>query len=219
MRRLLGALALGLGLASLAGRTSAEPLGADPAIVAVQLGSLPTALITLAMLVAGIALVAMELHLPTHGILGIGGVLVTLLGVFLLLAPPDLAAPVLATIMANGWLVALASAGLGACGLLAMWAALRVRRLPVHDSLGRLAGARGVALSSLAPGGTVLVQHERWSAVADGATVAPGERVEVVEREGLTLRVRRIRPVEILSHEPLPSQGLVRPGIRVERTR
>jgi membrane-bound ClpP family serine protease len=101
---------------------------------------------------------------------------------------------------------------------MAMWAGVRARRLPVLDPLTRLAGARGVAASPLAPLGTVQVRNERWSAMSDGGPIHPGEEIEVVAREGLTLRVRRMGPSHVRDFESLPSQGEVRPGIRVERT-
>jgi membrane-bound ClpP family serine protease len=76
--------------------------------------------------------------------------------------------------------------------VLALRAGLRARRMPVADQLLRLAGATGVTTSPLAPEGTVLVHHEQWSAVAEGEAIGSGEAVQVVAREGLKLRVRRV---------------------------
>lgn len=56
-------------------------------------------------------------------------------------------------------------------------------RLPRH----------GRARTALAPRGKVFVSGELWNAeVADGSPVAAGERVEVVSREGMLLRVRAV---------------------------
>jgi len=55
-------------------------------------------------------------------------------------------------------------------------------------------GLRGEVKKRLAPEGTVLVRGELWRAeAAAGATIEPGESVEVVAREGLTLRVEPTR--------------------------
>jgi membrane-bound serine protease (ClpP class) len=220
MRRLLRATALGLALGGwLAAPASAlDPTAGEAARVAGALGSPPTLWYAAGSLVSSAILVVLELHLPTHGILGLGGVAAFLAGAFLLLAPPETAVPLLAFLDANRPFFWTLGGLFGALGFVAARASLHVRRLPVLDPLGRLSGARGVASSALAPGGTVLVLRERWSAVAEGAPVGPGDEVEVVARDGLTLRVRRIGPVTAWEPGTLPSQGAVRPGVVVERT-
>ena len=214
MRRFLRALALGCVLGGFAGPAAA----AEPTGVLVGLVSLPLTWVSAILLASGIALVALELHLPTHGILGIAGVLAFMLGGFLLVAPPATAAPFLTALEANAWLLL----GLGLllaayCGLV-MRAGLRARRLPIFDPFVGLPGALGVATSTLAPSGAVLIRHERWSAMTDGEPIQPGDEVEVIAREGLQLLVRRLTPTGATRFETLPSQGEVRPGIRVERT-
>jgi membrane-bound serine protease (ClpP class) len=49
----------------------------------------------------------------------------------------------------------------------------------------------GVAKTPLAPEGQVLVNGELWTAVSEGPGIPAGERVRVVEVEGLKLRVER----------------------------
>jgi membrane protein implicated in regulation of membrane protease activity len=51
-----------------------------------------------------------------------------------------------------------------------------------------LIGARGVATTDVRPAGQVRVQGELWQARSE-AGAAAGERVRVVERDGLTLTV------------------------------
>ena len=92
------------------------------------------------------------------------------------------------------WLLLAMSGMLAAFFLVALRAGLRARQLPVLDPLMRLPGALGIAASPLAPEGTVRVQRETWSAVSCGEMIEPGEEVEVLAREGLTLHVRRMRP-------------------------
>jgi membrane-bound ClpP family serine protease len=121
--------------------------------------------------------------------------------------------------MVSPWLLLAVGSLFTAFFLVVLRAGLRVRDLPVLHSLERLPGSLGVAASPLAPGGTVRVLRETWSAVSVGAPIAAGEEVEVVAREGLTLRVRRMMPSHSRSLESLPSQGEVRPGVWVQRTR
>jgi membrane-bound ClpP family serine protease len=52
-------------------------------------------------------------------------------------------------------------------------------------------GANGRAESELNPEGTVIIRGELWQAIAAGAPINPGERITVVEQEGLTLTVAR----------------------------
>jgi membrane-bound serine protease (ClpP class) len=184
----------------------------------VGLGSLPTNWGAAALLGFALLLLILELHLPSHGVLGAGGVVSFLLGGFLLFAQPAATAPTVETIEVNRWLLLATSAGFAAFFLLALRAGLRARSLPVIDPLTRLTGALGTARSVLAPSGTVLILNESWSAVTAGAPIEPGERVQVVSREGLTLRVRRLASVPAREWVACPSQGEVRPGLRVERT-
>ena len=55
-----------------------------------------------------------------------------------------------------------------------------------------LVGTVGTVTSELSPVGSVRVAGEQWSAVSDsGAVVPSGERVMILDVEGLTLRVTR----------------------------
>jgi membrane-bound serine protease (ClpP class) len=160
-------------------------------VVYLALGDLPTNWAAAALLLFSIVLFVLELHLPSHGILGVGAVIAFLLGGFLLFAPMTPTAPVFDTPQVSPWLLVPAAVALAAFFLVGLRAGLRARRLPVVDRLTRLIGAFGVATSALEPEGTVLVRHQTWSAVTDGEPIGAGEEVEVVSRERLKLRVRR----------------------------
>ncbi|MCY4578312.1 MAG: NfeD family protein, partial [Chloroflexi bacterium] len=48
----------------------------------------------------------------------------------------------------------------------------------------------GTATTDLAPTGSVRIAGEQWSAVSEsGATISNGERVMIIEVDGLTLKV------------------------------
>jgi membrane-bound serine protease (ClpP class) len=185
----------------------------------VALGNLPTNWGAAALIVLALVLFLLELHITSHGALGAGGVLAFLLGGFLLYTPIVPVEPAAAPLEVSRWLVLTVGAMFAAFFLFVLRAGLRVRDLPVLHTLERLPGTLGIAASPLVPGGTVRVLRETWSAVCVGEPVAPGEEVEVVAREGLTLHVRRMMPSFPRRPDSLPSQGEVRPGVWVQRTR
>jgi membrane-bound serine protease (ClpP class) len=76
----------------------------------------------------------------------------------------------------------------------AVGAGLRAQRTKVTVGANTMLGATGVARSALDPQGIVLVQAEEWTAMAAGSSIVKGAAVQVVGREGVTLRVRAIDP-------------------------
>jgi membrane protein implicated in regulation of membrane protease activity len=88
-----------------------------------------------------------------------------------------------------------ASRAVGLAARLAIWLRERIHGPEELYRDGRAAEGRlaryGQARSDLAPRGRVFVSGELWHAVADGP-VAAGDRIEVVGREGLELRVRPV---------------------------
>lgn len=159
----------------------------------VALGQLPTNWGAAGLLGLALLLFVMELHLPSHGLLAAGAAVAFVLGGLLLFAPLTPEAPAFITLEVNRWLLMGVAGAMGAFFLVALRAALRARRLPAGDPRLRLAGATGVATSPLVPDGTVRVLNEEWSAEAEGEGIGAGEAIEVVGREGLKLRVRRVK--------------------------
>jgi membrane-bound ClpP family serine protease len=68
-----------------------------------------------------------------------------------------------------------------------------LRRKPVVG-LPDMVGARGKAVSDLAPEGTVKIKGELWDSRAEGRRINAGAEVIVVGQEGLKLIVRREKP-------------------------
>jgi membrane protein implicated in regulation of membrane protease activity len=56
-----------------------------------------------------------------------------------------------------------------------------------------LIGRTGVAISDLAPRGTVRVNGEIWSAMADEQPIKAGAEVQIVYVEGVTLWVQPLQ--------------------------
>ena len=164
-------------------------------IALLALGTMPVNGVALAMLVVAFCLFYADAQTAGHGMLSGAGVLAYLLGGLLLFSPgvaiPWQAGPV----MVSPWLLGGVSAALAAYFFVVGRAALGVRTLGASLMPVPGVGASAVAVTDLSPDGVVRLQDEEWSAVlAVGQSVAAGETVEVVAREGLRLRVRRLAP-------------------------
>jgi len=140
---------------------------------------------------AGIALILMamvffvaELKVASHGILGAGGVIALILGSMILFQGGGVAGVSLGVIL-------VATAITAAFFLVVVGAGLRAQRRKVTTGAGGLVGLRAVALSRLAPDGSVRLGDEIWRAVAT-SPVDAGAAVEITAVEGLTLRVRPV---------------------------
>jgi membrane-bound serine protease (ClpP class) len=79
--------------------------------------------------------------------------------------------------------------------LIILGMAWRAQRAPIYMGQESLVGRVGVARSPIQPGGSgqVHLGGESWTAelAADAEPIASGERVEVVEVEGVRLKVRK----------------------------
>jgi len=68
-----------------------------------------------------------------------------------------------------------------------------LKRKP-FDSLPDMVGGRGRVASPIAPEGLVRIKNELWMAKSARGALRLGEKVIVVEQDGLKLIVRRDRP-------------------------
>jgi membrane-bound serine protease (ClpP class) len=147
--------------------------------------SLPINWAGLLLILLGIVLLIAEIKVVSHGVLTIGGIISILLGSMMLLNTPELPLRVSWTVivpvvaMTVGIFVFAVAAG----------ARAQLQR-PTTGAAGLL-HRTGVAKTPLAPEGQVLVNGELWTAVSEGPGIPAGERVRVVEVEGLKLRVER----------------------------
>jgi len=160
----------------------------------VAFGGLPVNWAGVALLLLGIGLLVVELYTEGFGFAGIGGVAAFLLGSLLLYSPLTPVSPALPAARVSPWLVALVTGVMVVFLALVARALLRLRRKPVASGAEQLVGRTGRARSRLDPRGTVRVDTEDWSALAEDGPIEPGAAVEVVGVEGVTLRVRPARP-------------------------
>jgi membrane-bound serine protease (ClpP class) len=117
-------------------------------------------------------------------VLAVGGAIAIALGALMLFqaGTVQVALPVVATGTAVTVVFFLGVIGAG----------LAARRLPVTTGAAGMLGLHGVVVERLAPAGRVRVGNELWNARADAA-LENGSAVEVVQVQGMLLRVRSIR--------------------------
>lgn len=147
------------------------------------LGMLPVNIAGLLFIGLAFLLFVLEVWVPSHGMLGLGGVISLLFGSFILMsgAPTDL--------QVHPGLIVGVAAFFAAMFFLVSRAVLSTwrRRSPATQSVE--VGTEGIARTSLSPVGTVMVRGELWRARVNEGGVRAGERVVVTGVRGLELEV------------------------------
>jgi membrane-bound serine protease (ClpP class) len=136
------------------------------------------------LIVLAVSLFIAEVKVTSYGLLTVGGVVAMILGAMMLV---DSDLPELRI----GWgtlLPAVAVTAVWTIGLVSL--VVRARRRRASTGQEGLLGQPGVAETDVSQAGWVIVQGERWRAVAE-APVFAGEQVVVVAVSGLTLRIER----------------------------
>jgi membrane-bound serine protease (ClpP class) len=147
---------------------------------------LPTRFAALALIVGAFVLFALEAKFATHGVLGIGGIVMMVLGALLLVDGPI---PEMRVKLVTALAV---SVPLAVITVFLMTLVVQARRSKVVTGEEGLVGQVGEARSPLAPQGKVFVNGELWDAVSP-LPVAVGERVRVQRVDGLVLEVEPVR--------------------------
>jgi membrane-bound serine protease (ClpP class) len=148
------------------------------------LNLLPTRYASLTLILAAFVLFALEAKFATHGILGLGGIVLLTLGGLLLVDGP------IPQMRVQLWTALGVSVPLGLITVFLMTIALRARRSKVVTGLQGMIGAVGEARTDIDPEGKVFVQGELWNAHAR-SRVGLGEHVVVRKVEGLELEVEK----------------------------
>ena len=152
---------------------------------------LPVNYAGVALILLGLVCMAAEAFLPSFGVLGFGGIAAFVFGALILI---DTEVPGFGIPLSVILVTAAASAAL-MLAILGM--ALRARRQRQVAGDAGLVGslARVDALENDPRQGWVSLQGERWQ-VRSGEPLQVGQRVQVLARDGLTLRVSPDREVE-----------------------
>ena len=141
---------------------------------------LPVSWAGVILLLAGVALLVVDVHVASHGALTVAGLICLAVGAIMLFqnapAPYHTSKPLVITV----------AVVLGAAWAFAVGKAWQVRYRPVEVAPEAIAGAVG----EVRRGGLVFVNGELWQArAAGGEQLRPGERVRVESLDGLVLTV------------------------------
>jgi membrane-bound serine protease (ClpP class) len=135
----------------------------------------------LALIVLGVALLVIDAHVATHGVLTVGGLISLSVGLATLFNGGPGAAHVSTPLIVTVALV------LGGFWAFAIGKAVASRHLPVTVGPQEIVGMEGVVRDA----GLVFVRGELWRARSPEPLV-PGERVHIDALDGLTLQVHRV---------------------------
>jgi membrane-bound serine protease (ClpP class) len=150
------------------------------------LNLLPFRSIALVLILSAFAFFALEAKFQTHGVLGVGGVVLMFLGGLLLIDGP------IPEMRVNIWTALAVSLPLGAITVFLMAIALKARRNKVVTGEQGMIGEVAIVCAPLTPSGKVFVQGELWDAVST-VNVDAGRRVVVRGVENLVLHVEPLR--------------------------
>lgn len=148
---------------------------------------LPVNYVGVALIVLGVALMAVEIASPSFGALGIGGLVALVAGSLILFETdiPGFGVP--------GGLIA----GIGVASALAfagtLWLALRARARPVVSGVQELLGSLATAVADFDRRGRVHVRGEVWQAESS-VPVSRGQPLRVRAVDGLLLHVAPLDP-------------------------
>ncbi len=147
---------------------------------------LPVNIAGIVLIALAVALFVLEAKYPTHGILGLGGVVAMILGAVMLVRSPITSGGV------NGWIAVAVAVPFAIIVIFLARLVLRSRSWKTTTGKEELVGEEGLVTQPLGVGdpGMVFVHGELWRAVAPDATVLPkGTRIRVKKVEGLLLHV------------------------------
>jgi membrane-bound serine protease (ClpP class) len=153
-------------------------------------GSLSPDWVGLALMGFSLALLVLDIRLPSHGVLTIGAVISLILGALLFFNSGSGGA--YGEPRVNPLVVYAMGAVVGLIGLSLVSFIVRAQRQPVTTGVESMIGARVTALTDLEPEGRVSYGGENWAAVLDppALSVDAGTILQIVSVEGLRLHVR-----------------------------
>ncbi len=159
------------------------------ALGAYGLGFLPVNWFGLIFMATAFVLFILDIKAPTHGALTIAGVISFIVGALVLFNTPS--TPRFEQVSLP--LVIFVGVFIGLIFLVILGYALRAMLRPVITGRERLGGEAGIATSEFDPIGQVQAAGELWSAipVETSGKIHKGDKVEVVEVDGLRLKVRK----------------------------
>jgi len=149
--------------------------------------TLPVNYAGLALMIFGVVLFIIEIKVPTHGLLTVGGIISLLLGSVMLISPES---PL--DMVSISWTVIIGAVGFTALFFIfAIGMGVKAQQRKPTTGLEGMMGESGEATTDFTPEGTVRVRGELWRAIAPDGNVGKGDTVVITAVEGLRLRVRK----------------------------
>ncbi|MGZ6267589.1 MAG: NfeD family protein [Candidatus Limnocylindrales bacterium] len=158
-------------------------------------GSLPLNILGVVLVVLGIFMLVFESTVPSHGLLTVGGLASFIVGAVAFYGSPG---PYLPSVSVAWPIIGTMTVAAALYGLILVRTLLQMRHLAVPAGSGMVGtvknvGKTGEVQADLTPTGTVYVSGESWTArTSDGKSLARGSHVRVIKQEGLTLIVERV---------------------------
>lgn len=161
------------------------------ALAAYGLGILPVNWFGLIFVLTAFVLFFLEIQAATHGALAAAGLITLVAGALVLFNSPGSPEFLQVSIAA----VLAIAGGTAAIFLWIIGSALRAQGRPVTTGSEGLVGKTAVVQSELKPMGSVKVAGEIWRAEleSDEELLPAGEKVEIIQVDGLNLRVRALK--------------------------
>ncbi len=151
--------------------------------------TLPVNYAGLLLILLALVLFILEIKITSYGLLSIGGIISMVLGSLMLFeSPENIANPMFKVSLKLILTFTLATA---AFFLFALSMAFKTHRRKVATGKEGLIGEIGRARTDIDPEGQVQVHGEIWSAYAD-EPIPSGERIRVVEVDGLQVKVEKV---------------------------
>jgi membrane-bound serine protease (ClpP class) len=144
-----------------------------------------------ALIVLSVAFFILEIKVPSHGLLTIGGVVSLALGSLMLFQVPNV--PAVFSLGISTPLIVAAVACVSAFFIFCVYFAVRGHRRRVVTGQEALVGMIGVARSDIREQGRVFADSTLWTAESVGGIIPAGAKVEIVAVDGLRLKVRPYR--------------------------
>ena len=149
---------------------------------------LPVNVAGLAFIGLAMVLFIVDIYAPTHGILTAGGILSFLLGALMLFNHAEPGFRLSLSFILPGVIVT------AAFFIFIVAAGLRAQLRPAQTGVQTMIGLNAPVISRIDErGGKVFVEGEIWNAVSDGS-IESAEPVEIVAVDGLTLKVKAVKP-------------------------
>ena len=149
---------------------------------------LPVNMTGIFLIVFAIALFLIDLHVPTHGILTVGGVISFAMGSLILFESQSPEFQISAALVITMALLT------GAFFVFAIGAGIRAQKNRIVTGREGMIGQIGEARTKIDPKGKVFAEGTWWNAITNDEPIDQGEMVRIVGMEKLTLIVKREVP-------------------------